>query len=538
MGEEDRETEDRETVEALRPDDPRQVGPYQVAGRLGEGGQGTVFFGRGSAGEAVAVKLLHGRLASDEGARDRLVREVAAAKRVARFSTAQVLDAGVAGDRLYVVAEYVDGPSLQHLVAAEGPRVGGALERLAVSTATALSAIHHAGIVHRDLKPANVLLGPDGPRVIDFGIAWVLDDTATVGGHAIGTPAYLAPEQLGDGLVGPAADVFAWAVTMVYAATGTPAFGCDAVPAVIGRILHARPDLSGVPEPLRNVVGACLAKDPAARPTAWQVLDRLVDHAHLAPPAAALPVAAAGPPPPGRKGRRRLALVVAALVAVVAVGTGTAFGTGLFDAAKPKIFMTTPHGCDLLSSATLRRWVSESPRRRDDDNGATYTGFTTRTGCEWESQRDAALFALLTIGVTVEHDNTNGTTDIAKGVDRATDMQRSDRRSATRHPTSDDGTSTMSDGPVVDLAGVGDEAFTTSYRAQYHDGSYDAQTVKIEARTRNALVSVEYTSGRHTGPHRMTAPDLADARAGAVAVARDIVEHLADCGACTRGAAR
>ncbi|WP_131785441.1 serine/threonine-protein kinase [Protofrankia symbiont of Coriaria ruscifolia] len=261
----------------LRSDDPERVGTYRLTARLGAGGQGVVYLGHGASDEGasdegVAIKLLRADLSGDAAARQRFIREVAAAKRVARFCTAQVLDADVDGDQPYIVSEYVDGPSLQHLVSSQGPRDGGALERLAIGTATALAAIHAAGVVHRDFKPGNVLIGPDGPRVIDFGIARALDTTNPIASQAIGTPAYMAPEQVAGSDVGPAADVFAWGATIVFAATGHSPFGSDSVPAVFHRILYAEPELGELPGPLRELVAACLAKDPHARPRAHQVL--------------------------------------------------------------------------------------------------------------------------------------------------------------------------------------------------------------------------------------------------------------------------
>ncbi|WP_431900451.1 serine/threonine protein kinase, partial [Nonomuraea sp. bgisy101] len=260
----------------LTADDPRRLGAFEITARLGEGGQGVVYLGKGPAGEQVAVKLLHNALVADADARTRFLREVAVAQRVARFCTAPVLHADLEGSRPYIVTDYVPGPSLRQLVDGEGPRRGAALERLAISTATALAAIHRAGILHRDFKPANVLMGPEGPVVIDFGIARALDSPgATATGMAMGTPAYLAPEQLSGDPVSEAADVFAWGVTMVFAATGKPAFGSDSIPVVMNRILNEEPETGGLDGVLGELVAACLSKDPALRPTAEQLIARL-----------------------------------------------------------------------------------------------------------------------------------------------------------------------------------------------------------------------------------------------------------------------
>ncbi|MBO2446738.1 MFS transporter [Actinomadura barringtoniae] len=271
----------------LRPGDPERLGEYELAGRLGEGGQGVVFEGRGPEGERVAVKLLRAQFTSDASARARFVREIEAAERVAGFCTAQVLDADSEGDQPYIVSEFVPGRSLQELVREEGPRTGGELYRLAIGTATALAAIHEAGIVHRDFKPPNVLMGPDGPRVIDFGIAKALDATGTMTSHVVGTPAYMAPEQVAGAVVGPHTDIFAWAATVLYAATGRSPFGNDTIPAVMHRVLHADPDLSALPQQLAGLVAACLSKDPGRRPSAPQLLLHLLDHQGAAPAGAA-----------------------------------------------------------------------------------------------------------------------------------------------------------------------------------------------------------------------------------------------------------
>jgi serine/threonine protein kinase len=266
-------------VAPLRPGDPDRLGRYPIVGRLGAGGQGTVFLGRGTDGRDVAVKLLHGSFRDDPEARKRFRREIAVARRVAAFCTAQVLDADVDGDAPYVVSEFVDGQSLRRAIKTEGPRRGSALDRLAIGTITALAAIHQAGIVHRDFKPDNVLLGGDGPRVVDFGIARVLDATATAA-RIVGTPAYMAPEQFNGAGLSPATDMFAWACTMVYAATARPPHGEDDFPQIMYRVLNGMRDLGDFADraspPLATLVTACLSTESADRPAAEAVLLRLM----------------------------------------------------------------------------------------------------------------------------------------------------------------------------------------------------------------------------------------------------------------------
>ncbi|MEV4254140.1 protein kinase, partial [Spirillospora sp. NPDC049652] len=285
--------------EPLGPWDPRRLGSYDIRRRLGRGGQGVVYLaepaddGPGGGGEhrsdghglvdhgpgdhgLVAIKLLGGDApgaVSDDVAR-RFAREADAAMAVAQFCTARVLSVGTDQGRPFLVSEYVPGLSLQALVTERGPRTGSDLDRIAVATATALVAIHQAGVVHRDFKPANVIMGPDGPRVIDFGIARASGPEAAATTAVVGTPAYMAPEQLAGTSPSSAVDVFAWAATLVFVATGRPPFGADAM--TTHRILHERPELTGVPERLLPLVGDCLDKDPSRRPTAEQLLLRLL----------------------------------------------------------------------------------------------------------------------------------------------------------------------------------------------------------------------------------------------------------------------
>jgi serine/threonine protein kinase len=260
----------------LRVTDPREVGGYELVGRLGEGGQGVVFLAMSSAGNPVALKVLPAT--TDSQVRNRFLKEVAAAQRVARFCTAQVLDAGIFERRPYIVSEYVDGPSLVEVVEQDGPRGGAALERIAVATLTALGAVHAAGMVHRDFKPANVLLGPDGPVVIDFGLATVpgMTTTGLSGPAAMGTPAYMAPEQLAAERVTAAADMWSWAVSMTFAGTGKLPFAGESLTAMAFAILNGEPSVGSLPEPLGYLVRRCLNKDPALRPGARDVLSELV----------------------------------------------------------------------------------------------------------------------------------------------------------------------------------------------------------------------------------------------------------------------
>ena len=260
----------------MRDTDPREVGAYRLLGRLGEGGQGVVFLADSPAGIRAAVKLLPPT--TNPQVRSRFLKEVAAAQRVARFCTAQVLDAGIFERRPFIVSEFVDGPSLVEVVEQFGARSGAALERIAVATLTALGAVHAAGMVHRDFKPANVLLGPDGPVVIDFGLATVpgMTTTGLSGQVAIGTPAFMSPEQLAGKRVNAAADMWSWGVTIAYAGTGQLPFQGESLTATAYAILRSDPNVGSLPEPLGLLVHRCLSKDSAARPSAREALGALV----------------------------------------------------------------------------------------------------------------------------------------------------------------------------------------------------------------------------------------------------------------------
>jgi outer membrane protein assembly factor BamB len=267
-------------MQPLAPTDPREAGEFRLSARLGLGGMGRVFLGYSPAGRAVAVKVCHSDLAADPAFVRRFAREATAAQAVNGLYTAQVVAAGPYDRPPWMATAYVPGPSLADYVDDFGPLPEPALWRLAAGLAEALLAVHATGLVHRDLKPSNVLLAVDGPRVIDFGIASALEDTAlTNAGSVLGSPPYMAPEQAMGRPAGSASDVFALGSTLAFAATGGPPFGHGDAPAVLFRVVHMAPALDPLPERLRAVVAACLAKDPAARPTLPQLLHACRDAA-------------------------------------------------------------------------------------------------------------------------------------------------------------------------------------------------------------------------------------------------------------------
>ncbi|CAL9558774.1 Serine_threonine-protein kinase PknD [Nocardiopsis dassonvillei] len=262
----------------LRAGDPRELDGYRITARLGRGGMGTVYLAEDASGRPVAVKLIHPDLADDESFRLRFAREVESARRVARFSTAGVIDARLEGDTLFIVSEYVPGPNLDEAIRRGGPMSGGTLEGLAMGVAAALTAIHGSGVIHRDLKPANVLLSPVGPKVIDFGIARALDDSGggvTRSSQLMGTPSYMAPELLLGEPPTAAADIFAWGCLVAFAGLGEAPFDAATVPAVLHNITSAPPRLEGLDPGLYDLVAAALDKDPSRRPTSQQLLARL-----------------------------------------------------------------------------------------------------------------------------------------------------------------------------------------------------------------------------------------------------------------------
>jgi serine/threonine protein kinase len=260
----------------LRREDPRVVGSFRLHRRLGAGGMGVVYLGSDRRGQRVALKVIRPDLAEDQEFRSRFAREVSAARRIRGGCTARLVAADLDADRPWFATQYVPGPSLHDKVSEEGPLSTVRTASVGAALAEGLVAVHEAGVVHRDLKPSNILLSPKGPRIIDFGIAWATGaSTLTHVGTAVGSPGFLAPEQVRGAAVTPATDVFALGATLAYCATGDSPFGQGSSDIMLYRVVHEEPVLDGVPDALAPLVAACLAKDPQERPSTLQLSLRL-----------------------------------------------------------------------------------------------------------------------------------------------------------------------------------------------------------------------------------------------------------------------
>ncbi|WP_301252816.1 serine/threonine-protein kinase, partial [Streptomyces somaliensis] len=260
----------------LRREDPRVVGSFRLHRRLGAGGMGVVYLGSDRRGQRVALKVIRPDLAEDQEFRSRFAREVSAARRIRGGCTARLVAADLEAERPWFATQYVPGPSLHDKVAEEGPLPAVDVAAIGAALSEGLVAVHEAGVVHRDLKPSNILLSPKGPRIIDFGIAWATGaSTLTHVGTAVGSPGFLAPEQVRGAAVTPATDVFALGATLAYAAMGDSPFGHGSSEVMLYRVVHEEPHLQGVPDALAPLVRACLAKEPEERPSTLQLSLRL-----------------------------------------------------------------------------------------------------------------------------------------------------------------------------------------------------------------------------------------------------------------------
>ncbi len=280
-------------MEPLTAEDPAAIRDFRLLARLGAGGMGRVYLATSPAGRLIAIKVIRSQFAHDAEFIRRFRGEADAAQRVSGLYTAPVVAAGVDDKPPWLATAFVPGPSLLEVFATYGPLPPAALWRLAACLAEALRAIHSVGLIHPDMKPANVLLASDGPRVIDFGIARSAASSTrmTATGASIGTPSYMSPEQVEGIEVGPASDVFSFGSVLAFAATGASPFHLGraaGVASIMFRVAHGEPALDEVPGDIREVVVACLAKDPAQRPDLGPVAARstaAVEHLGLSPAA-------------------------------------------------------------------------------------------------------------------------------------------------------------------------------------------------------------------------------------------------------------
>jgi serine/threonine protein kinase len=260
----------------LEPEDPRTIGGYVLRARIGAGGMGRVYLSFTPGGRAVALKIIRGEFGSDPEFRERFAREVSIAQQVNGIHIAQLIDAGTDNGVPWLAGAYVAGPSLAQAVAVQGPLPAHTVLALAGRIAESLGAIHATGMVHRDLKPGNILLDESGPKVIDFGIVRAATPTATGrSSHRtfIGSPPFMAPEQIRGQKVTPATDVFALGATLYYLSTGESAFSADFADGVLYRVIHDEPDFDACPEQVRELIRVCLRKDPAERPSTQRIIE-------------------------------------------------------------------------------------------------------------------------------------------------------------------------------------------------------------------------------------------------------------------------
>ncbi|MER6776198.1 MULTISPECIES: serine/threonine-protein kinase [unclassified Streptomyces] len=341
-------------MESLRPGDLPEIGGYRLLARLGEGGMGEVFLARTPSGRPLALKTVHRELSLEPDFAERFAREIRTNDRVRSPWTVSVVDFSPPGVLpQWLATEYVAAPSLGDWVRGHGPLPEPAVWCLARELSAALVSVRAVGVVHRDIKPANVLLGPERPFLIDFGIARaVRDPRHTQTGAVIGTPGFLAPEQATGAVARAPADVFSLGAVLVYAATGRSPFltGGEelSLPALLYRIVHDEPVLDGVPRSLLALVGECLAKDPAARPTAEEVRARLGAAAE-GDWSAAVPQALVAEA--GRRQTELRGLLSASHPPAGAPAVGAPAGSGTAQVPPPPPFAPVPPGGDTGTGA-------------------------------------------------------------------------------------------------------------------------------------------------------------------------------------------
>jgi serine/threonine protein kinase len=391
------------THESLRRWDPERIGPFTLLGRLGSGAMGQVYLGKSQAGRLVAVKTIKIELAEEPGFRDHFAHEVAAARRVSGLFTAAVVASNPEADVPWLATAYVPAPSLSRLIRACGPQPLETIWWLAAGCAEALESIHNVGLVHRDLKPSNVLVAPDGPRVIDFGVARAAERIQlTVTRGAVGTPAYMAPEQARDTRqASMASDVFALGATLLFAATGHPPYQGETVMDVLVRLATEPPDLAGLPAELTEIVTACLARSPRDRPTSAALLARLGPlletsapggpHSHLTGPAMELIAeferSPQFEPGPSRPGERSEASLTSAASGASRPGEGSQFGSDPSHPSSPS--QAGADSATYASQTALSGLGTPGPGLPGPDPAAASAGPASRPGSRFRRRRPA-----------------------------------------------------------------------------------------------------------------------------------------------------
>ncbi|MFI0372072.1 PQQ-binding-like beta-propeller repeat protein [Actinomadura sp. 1N219] len=455
-------------MEPLHADDPAGFGPYQLLARLGSGGMGRVYLGRSPSGRTVAVKVVHAELAKEPDFRARFRREVAAASAVSGAFTAPVVDADPDAPSPWLVTAFLPGLSLQAAVERHGPLPPHAVAALGMSLADGLAAVHRAGVVHRDLKPSNVLITPDGPRVIDFGIARAAEGGAvTQSGMVVGSPGFMPPEQAGGHESGPPGDVYSLGAVLTFAATGSGPFGEAPMHAMVYRVLHENPDLGRVPEPrLRAVIGACLNRDQAERPalpTLMHWLSQLVPEdtspqstGWLPAPVAAeitsltrqvpqgpvrmtgtVPAAAAQARPVGRRRALAVGLSLAGAAGLAAAGGGA--GWWLLNRDDYRWTWETEWG-DVIDGPAVMGGVAVLDQEWDNEN--TVYGLDADTGEErWKRKLDGRV-----IGFAGVQD---GAVFLYSGVRQLIVLNAADGKETLRLPITEAGGGVVTGGGLI-----------------------------------------------------------------------------------------
>ncbi|WP_327712871.1 protein kinase [Streptomyces sp. NBC_00464] len=494
-------------MDGLRPQDPARIGAYQLLARLGAGGMGQVYLGRSPGGRLVAVKVIRDEISEHPDALARFRREAATVEAVRSAYTAQLIEASLGTSPYWLATEYVAGPTLRGAVGARGPFPPDSALRLLAALAEGLAAVHVHGVTHRDLKPQNVILSPQGPQLIDFGIARGLEQTIfTREGMASGTPGFTAPEVLLRNEAGPAADVFALGATLAYAATGRPPYGAGDPAAVNFRTVYEGIDLEGVRPALAALIRACVAKDPAQRPDPAAVIAGCaVDSPLASDPHYRAVAQAAGPVPV--PGYEDIPSTVSGAQTGPEPGTVRAAGTGT---APTRPEEGRPAGREAGGPAVTGSTRSPGTTVAIDGPDRQRRPGRGPRGTTWLAVCVVALAAPLTVWLLPESDHTGGG---AAGPEATLSGRPAVSSPAGRSP----GGESRAAGPPDHLANdrVSHDRWTLSpdsYQAALGSGSCDPDNFPEESPPDGLTSSVTHTTGSDTATVSMRPKDVGEGK--------------------------